>query len=269
MPEANVLDTISIRLSNLKSLQGRLEGFLSKQGSYNLSIVSMRNKIRYYAVSRKENKRVYLGQNKLKTLARLSVKLYKENLLQAAKDEIKVLEHITKLYGKTEGKRIEDVYPALPSDLKEYVTPDSSTDEGFAKLWSEQSFIQAKRTEFHKFKYNDRTVVRSKSEYMLAQIFDSKGIPFRYEQRLVVDPNFGMIYYPDFTILNKRTRQVIYWEHMGKLGDESYCSDNIQKLEDYADYGIIQGKNLILTYECAGKPLSTKMVELLIKEFLE
>ena len=75
--------------------------------------------------------------------------------------------------------------------------------------------------------------------------------------------------YPDFTILNKRTRQIIYWEHLGKLGDEDYCTDNIQKLEDYADAGIFQGKNLLLTYECASKPLTTKMIELMIKEFLE
>ncbi len=263
-----MLATINARLSKMNDLKKRLERLLSQSSTYHLSITSIRGKERFYAVNR-DKKKIYLGSGREDDIRKLANKHYRERLLSAANTEIETLQKMSTKIKELSNSDIDSVYPALPESIKKFVTPDSSTDEGFAKLWSEQSFIQAKRTEFHKFKYNDRTVVRSKSEYMLAQIFDSKGIPFRYEQRLVLDPNFGMIYYPDFTLLNKRTRQVIYWEHMGKLGDESYCSDNIQKLEDYADYGIIQGKNLILTYECAKKSLSTKMVELLIKEFLE
>ena len=261
--------SISLRLSNLKRLQERLETYLAKQGTYHLKQVKMRNSIRYYAVSKEKNKKIYLGKDRESNLSKLSVKLYKENLLKATKEEIEVLENISNQYKSLEGKRIEDVYTSLPSEIRKYVTPDTFTDEGFAKLWSAQEFIQAKRTEYHKYKVNERTVVRSKSEFMIANILEKKGIPYRYEEQLVLDPDMGIIYYPDFTILNKRKRQIIYWEHLGKLGDEDYCTDNIQKLEDYADAGIIQGKNLILTYECASKPLTTKMIELMIKEFLE
>ena len=52
------------------------------------------------------------------------------------------------------------------------------------------------------------------------------------------------------------------------LGDPKYCADNISKLENYLMNGIIQGKNLILTYECKDKQLSTVYVDQMIKQFL-
>ena len=269
VPEENIIDTINARLNIIMQLQERLEKYMSKASTYHLIVSSIRNKDRYYAVNTEKRRRIYLGLDREADIKKLANKYYKEKLLYAAKKEIAVLQRSLKRIAELSNNGIESVYPSLPKTIKKYVTPDSFTDEGFAKLWSEQEFIQAKRTEYHKFKVNERTVVRSKSEFMIANLLEKKGIPYRYEEQLVLDPDMGIIYYPDFTILNKRTRQTIYWEHLGKLGDEDYCSDNIQKLEDYADAGIIQGKNLILTYECASKPLTTKMIELMIKEFLE
>ncbi len=269
MPEENIIDTINARLNIIMQLQEKLEKYMSKASTYHLIVSSIRNKDRYYAVNTEKRRKIYLGLDREADIKKLANKYYKEKLLYAAKKEIAVLQRSLNRIAELSNNGIESVYPSLPKTIKKYVTPDSFTDEGFAKLWSEQEFIQAKRTEYHKFKVNERTVVRSKSEFMIANLLEKKGIPYRYEEQLVLDPNMGIIYYPDFTILNKRTRQTIYWEHLGKLGDEDYCSDNIQKLEDYADAGIIQGKNLILTYECASKPLTTKMIELMIKEFLE
>ena len=269
VPEENIIDTINARLNIIMQLQERLEKYMSKASTYHLIVSSIRNKDRYYAVNTEKRRRIYLGLDREADIKKLANKYYKEKLLYAAKKEIAVLQRSLKRIAELSNNGIESVYPSLPKTIKKYVTPDSFTDEGFAKLWSEQEFIQAKRTEYHKYKVNDRTVVRSKSEFMIANLLEKKGIPYRYEEQLVLDPDMGIIYYPDFTILNKRTRQTIYWEHLGKLGDEDYCTDNIQKLEDYADAGIIQGKNLILTYECASKPLTTKMIELMIKEFLE
>jgi len=269
VPEENLVDIINTRLDKLKQLQERLEKYMSKASTYHIVVSSIRNKDRYYAVNTEKRRRIYLGLDREADIKKLANKYYKEKLLSAANMEIEVLQRFLKRIAAFSNTGIESVHPALPENIRKYVTPDSFTDEGFAKLWSEQEFIQAKRTEYHKYKVNDRAVVRSKSEFMIAQILEKKGIPYRYEEQLVLDPDMGIIYYPDFTLLNKRTRQTIYWEHLGKLGDENYCTDNIQKLEDYADAGIIQGKNLILTYECASKPLTTKMIELMIQQFLE
>ncbi len=268
MSDSSVITAVNLRLYDLRSLQKRLEDYLSKQGTYCLASSIIRGKKKFYAVSKVKKKKIYLGKDRESDLSKLSVKLYKENLLKATKEEIKVLEGVLKQYNELEDNKIEDVYSLLPAELKKHVIPDSFTDEGFARLWSEQSFTQAKRTDSHKFKINDKAIVRSKSEFMIAELLEKNGIPYRYEELLVLNPAMRLFYFPDFTILNKRTRKIIYWEHLGKLGDEDYCKDNIQKLEDYADYGILQGRNLILTYECSGKPLTTKTIETLIKELL-
>jgi len=65
-----------------------------------------------------------------------------------------------------------------------------------------------------------------------------------------------------------------FWQFMERLGFPGIAriclthSFKLQKLEDYARHGIVQGKNLILTYECKNKQLSTFMVKQLIEQYL-
>ena len=152
---------------------------------------------------------------------------------------------------------------ALPGHQARKPLPQSTKPVKYS-----ESYYQQKKTEAHKYETIGKNLVRSKSEVIIADRFYKAGIPYRYEQLLLLDKKTMLRYYPDFTILNKRTRKIIYWEHLGKLGDQDYCAENLNKLEDYARHGIIQGKNLILTYECDGKPLSTTMLDILIKEYL-
>ena len=118
--------------------------------------------------------------------------------------------------------------------------------------WRKARFSRGRVTENHIYDTLAKEKVRSKSEALIADRLFNAGIPYRYEQRLEFDSDVPGLedmhaYYPDFTILDKRTRKIIYWEHLGKLGDPSYCRDNLTKLHDYMRHGIIQGKNLILT----------------------
>ena len=144
------------------------------------------------------------------------------------------------------------------------------TDDGFAKKWLDAKYYRAKRSEGHIYETLNKDMVRSKSEVIIADRLYNAGIPYHYEQRLdLEDEHFNTIkYYPDFTILNKRTREIYYWEHLGNLGDPDYCFKNLTKLEHYSDNEILLGKNLILTFESQNKPLYTANVDRLIKEFL-
>ena len=74
--------------------------------------------------------------------------------------------------------------------------------------------------------------------------------------------------YPDFKILNRRTLQQYYWEHFGKMSDNDYFSIAQWKLETYAGLGLFPGKNLLFTFECAERSLSTEYVDALIEEYL-
>jgi hypothetical protein len=74
--------------------------------------------------------------------------------------------------------------------------------------------------------------------------------------------------YPDFVLLNVRKGKTIYWEHLGKAGEERYATKNFNKLMDYEKNGLILGDNLIITLESEKQPLDVDIVHRKIKEFL-
>lgn len=62
-------------------------------------------------------------------------------------------------------------------------------------------------------------LVRSKSEWIIADKLKAAGIKYQYEQPLVLD---GMERLPDFTIRDDDSGMVWYWEHNGMLSDDEY-----------------------------------------------
>ena len=212
----------------------------------------------------------YLGKDSGLLIVDLAQKQYEEGLLAASLREREILqkclEHI--IFSITLG--INDIYSSMNEDIRKLIIPDESTDDGYARAWCKEDFNQQEKTEKHRYETLSKDIVRSKSEALIADRLFNAGIPFRYEQQLLLGNQFAMhCYYPDFTILNKRTRQVYIWEHLGMMGDKDYCADNLNKLEVYAEYGILPGKNLILTFEGGSKPLSTSYVNKMISTFLK
>ncbi|MFA5634680.1 MAG: hypothetical protein WC977_02135 [Anaerovoracaceae bacterium] len=107
--------------------------------------------------------------------------------------------------------------------------------------------------------------VRSKSECIIAELLEAKGIPFRYEAALKLNEK---TYYPDFTILRPKDGKIVYWEHFGMTDDTGYNNTMMQKLVAYNRFGITLWDQLITTFE--GKDVSidvqhiNKVIQLLI-----
>ena len=95
--------------------------------------------------------------------------------------------------------------------------------------------------------------VRSKSESYIDMALFQKGIPYRYECELIIQ---GKTFYPDFTLLNPITGNLIYWEHFGIMDDSSYAKKAFNKMQLYHSNGIVPGKNLITTFETRENPFS-------------
>ena len=73
--------------------------------------------------------------------------------------------------------------------------------------------------------------VRSKSEKIIADKYYMIGIPYRYEQPLILlDRGKRVRVRPDFTVLNMRTRVQRFHEHLGRMDDPKYINKNIYKL---------------------------------------
>ena len=108
-------------------------------------------------------------------------------------------------------------------------------------------------------------MVRSKSEAIIDMMLFMHKIPFRYEEKLVLD---GVTIYPDFVIRHPVTGQFYYWEHFGMMDDEKYRINACNKIKLYCQNGIIPSVNLIMTFETKNNPLSIEKVKLIIQEYL-
>ncbi|WP_303858182.1 hypothetical protein [Aminicella lysinilytica] len=113
--------------------------------------------------------------------------------------------------------------------------------------------------------------VRSKGELAIFNLLVIYGIPFRYEQKLVLIDTDGtrVVRYPDFTI-QLADGTIIYWEHAGSMEKPAYFDAFCDKLRIYYHNGITLGDNFIVTAnrEADGQGMNTENIEALICEYI-
>ena len=123
------------------------------------------------------------------------------------------------------------------------------------------------KTDYKKLDFNNESKhyltnkgekVRSKSEKILADLFSSKGILYKYEAPLQIN-NFTI--YPDFTFISPYNMEEIYWEHFGMIANENYAASMIKKLSLYEKNDIRLGDNLIISMESANSGLDLEWIE--------
>lgn len=110
-------------------------------------------------------------------------------------------------------------------------------------------------------------LVRSKSEWIIADKLKAAGIKYQYEQPLVLD---GVERLPDFTIRDEDAGTVWYWEHNGMLSDDEYRKRWERKKAAYRNAQILplplpendDGRlgTLLITEEHEGKGLDLNAI---------
>ena len=269
MNKSQIIGLIKSRIASLDALIENLEKQASVMPEGRLIISTVSGAVRYYsATGWGENKKSkYLNDET--EISLLAQKRYTERLLEAANREKKQLElSVSHLCKPVFNSDVEMTYRLLPESVKPFVRSDSITDEGYAKAWQARKVICGRKTSAHTVKTLRGEYVRSKSEALLADRFYHLGIPYRYEQRFVVDEMTSFYLHPDFRVLNKRTRKEYIWEHCGKMDDPQYGNVAVERLIIFSNKGYLQGKNLIFTYETSEKPLNMDYVDKLITEFI-
>lgn len=89
---------------------------------------------------------------------------------------------------------------------------------------------------------------RSKSELMMAQLFTELGLEYKYEIPVVI----GQVrYYVDFAVYCPETARFFFVEHFGRMSDESYRNRTFQKITSYSQNNLIEGLDILYTYELA------------------
>ena len=211
-------------------------------------------------------KREYLGKDKQVEIRKLARKQYYLSMKKAVDDELK---HVSQCIGKLNTcSDVDDVYDALDDSIKHHIEPMKNTSEDDVRKWlKKNSYLKDRRQLSGQNKTLKGEYVKSKSEVIIADRLTYYGVPYVYEVTTAKDA-FEEMGRPDFLILNKRTGKEYFWEHLGRMGDPQYATRNQVKMEQFARQGILPGKNLIVSFECGERPLSTEYVDSIIKESL-
>lgn len=91
--------------------------------------------------------------------------------------------------------------------------------------------------------------VRSKSEVIIANELYIANITYEYEKPLYLT-GYQQPFLPDFTICTPSQKKIVYWEHLGLMGNEAYRTKWSRKRRVYEQAGISEwDKTLIVTYE--------------------
>ena len=221
-----------------------------------------KNGYQYYMVE--EGRRCYVRSADVDSVRRIVQKdydelLYKE-LLNMRQSMRRFLKHydpylVTKAYSNLADARKPLVSPLIPTD-EQYVEAWYLQHQGDQNTYPEKGVYLTARGEG----------VRSKSEKIIADLFDKHGIPYSYEPRLELAE--GQCVFPDFAVLNVRRRKTMYWEHFGLISDEEYAKKTCQKLALYEENGLMIEGDVLFSMESENRPLNVRRLEEKMKKYL-
>lgn len=259
-----VKEVLEARKKQLLQMKQDKEVALEQAPKGNLRICCHGNRTQYYYKEKPhDGNGTYLRRRDREFACELAQKEYNQKVLKAVKKELEMVERCLAGYPQVSA---ENVYENLHKERKKLVVPVRETDEQYVRRWEAVSYqgkgFGENTPEFYTAK---KERVRSKSEWIIADLLKQEGVPYRYECPCYLK-GIGLVY-PDFTVLNVRERKEYYWEHLGMMDDVAYVEKALQKIAMYEQNGIYPGERLILTYETRKNPLSQKMIMHVIEHY--
>lgn len=221
--------------------------------------------LQYYCrTGTSDKKGIYLSKKQDSLAARLAQKDYDSRVVHELQNEYRVLKQFLADYHP---ENIDEIFRSLHENRKPLIQPIRLLDEDYVKQWLHVAYEKKEFTDDAPDFYTARNErVRSKSEIIIADTMYRNNIPYRYEYPLYVD-GLGELH-PDFLCLNVGTRKAYIWEHFGMMSDIEYANLALRKMEKYALAGFFPGVNIIYSFENASHPLSSRIIESNIRNFL-
>lgn len=206
----------------------------------------------------------YIRASETELIRALAQKDYDTRILRAAREEVEMIERNLAKQGALVAP--EEIFSRLSEGRQQLVHPVWLPYEEYAEKWQNQTYERKPIGDDVPEYYTNRGErVRSKSEILLANQMDGMDLKYHYEKPLQLIN--GIVIHPDFTVLQKSTRKTVYLEHFGMMDDPGYVSAGIQRLDLYADSGIVLGENLFITYETKKSPINMRRIETLFKNW--
>lgn len=250
-------------LANLmKKLEKNTERALS--GSLQIMLSKKKYPQYYWADAKWKDeypKGKYLKKNEMNIAGRLAQKEYNQKLFEICMARKKAIDVFLSKIGQND---LKSFHENLPSQRKNLISTVILTDEEFRQKWKRETKGGQNDMPFVSEYYTNRDErVRSKSEMILAGIFDNLRIDYVYEPCLILN---GSFFYPDFALLDLQNRKTVFYEHFGKMDDPVYVAHVLEKLNVYQKNDIWPGINFLFSMEMSELPLDVKMVEKMLKD---
>ncbi len=217
----------------------------------------------YYWVDRESKKRSYVKTSEKSLLRKIAQREYEQAVNRKLKNNRKQLAGFLLKY---DVEKIDEIYNSMADSRKDLIVPLAESDEEYERKWRSVTYDPMPIQNETGF-YSDCGVrVRSKSELLIANGLEQKGIPYRYEYPLDLR-GMGSVR-PDFLCLNVRTRQEYIWEHFGMMDNEAYANKNVAKIQAYEQNGYFAGKNMIMTFETSQQAIRSNIIKTVIGQYL-
>ena len=249
--------------ARLERLLKRAEASICEEPEGYLRISKDKKQVRYYHCV-KDNKGKYIRASEKKLPGQLAQKTYDISVVKWASRRLKQIGDILKDYSDDE---IEKLYSSLKPERKALIIPVAPDWETRVKNWQEETYVGKEFKEgsaIIRTEHGER--VRSKSEMIIADYLFHHNIPYKYEKPLLLTG--GVMVYPDFTLLSRKTGREIYWEHEGMMDNPDYARKAVRKLDSYQKSGFFPGESLILTFETETNVINTELFEEIVKRYL-
>lgn len=207
---------------------------------------------------------VYIRKDDLDLAKALAQKKYCERLKDELEREIRLFTKIIDIY---EQRPLEKIYQSVNFYRKQLIEPVFPPVEDTVNRWFTK--YQTKRISEgeESLMTNNGRMVRTRSERMIANELFRLGVPYKYECCLKFPQN-GRPVYPAFTVLNLRTGEEYYWEHLELSPEKPLSESLLWRLNLYENEGVTTETKLILTYETSYSPLPLRIITEKIEEYL-
>ena len=248
----------------LKQIGRELRSGQKKRPEGRIRVVRCRKGFQCYWKGKNEDKWRYLPKKNEDIARKIVNSEFREALLQKVKKELLTIEE----WGD-EGipGSLLTVYDELSYGRKRMVAGIISEDEEIVREFYADTYEPLETFgENKQFATARGEYVRSKAEWMIAEMLNQYGIPYQYEYPLILKGHRTVR--PDFRCLNVRLRKTVLWEHLGRMDDEEYVNSAIRKIQKYEANGYTLGTNLIITMETSECPLTPESVESRIRAML-
>jgi hypothetical protein len=167
-------------------------------------------------------------------------------------------------------KRLLILYNNEAYRLRNYSSAEfSDIARRFTNLFEEPEIVEFKNRFYeagliHKTARGE--LVRSKSEVIIADALYDSGIDYAYEKELDLGEDGKKS--PDFTVEDAESGRIFYWEHCGMMSDEKYRRRWEAKQAVYKKHNIIEGENLLVSYDNENGSIDSQAIRGLIEKYL-